>query len=191
MTLQEMLSTVEDPRSRHGLRHPLPDVLLMCIMAMMSGHQGYREIGRFLNRNRKEFQKSFLLLHKVPTYVTVREILQKIDFDKFSKVFNQWALQYVPMCKGDTKAIDGKAIGSTVSDCFSPYQNFVSLVSVFSSQRGIVLYCDKIENKKESEIPTVQQLIKALDVKGEVFTLDAIHCQKKRQRLLFQRVITM
>ncbi len=29
MTLSEMLSTVEDPRSGHGLRHLLPDVLLI------------------------------------------------------------------------------------------------------------------------------------------------------------------
>jgi hypothetical protein len=180
MTLPEMLSTVEDPRSGHGLRHPLSDVLLMCIMAMMSGYQGYREIGRFLKRNQKEFQQSLRLLHKVPSYVTVRCILQSIDFDKFSCAFNQWALQYVPMCKGDTKSVDGKAIAGTTSDCHGAYQNFVSLVSVFASQRGIVLSCHKIENRKESEIPAVQQLIIALDVKGEVFTLDALHCQKKR-----------
>jgi hypothetical protein len=174
-----MLSTVEDPRSGHGLRHPLSDVLLMCIMAMMSGYQGYREIGRFLKRHQKEFQQTFLLAHQVPCYVTIRTILMSIDFDKFSKAFNQWALQYVSMCKGDTKAVDGKAIACTTTDCHSSYQNFVSLVTVFSSQRGIVLSCNKIENGKESEIPMVQQLILALDVKGEIFTLDALHCQKK------------
>lgn len=180
MTLPEMLSTVNDPRSAHGLRHPLSDVLLMCIMAVMSGYHGYREIGRFLKRNQKEFQQALLLLHKVPSYVTVRNILQNIDFDSFAASFNRWALQYVPLCKGDTKAIDGKAIAGTASDCHGSYQNFVSLVSVFASQRGIVLSCHRIENGKESEIPTVQQLITALDVKGEVFTLDALHCQKKR-----------
>jgi hypothetical protein len=179
MTLPEMLSTVEDPRSVHGLRHPLPEVLLMCIMGMMSGYQGYRELGRFLKRHQKEFQRTFRLLHKVPSYVTIRTILQSIDFDKFAYAFNQWALQYVPMCKADTKALDGKAIAGTIGDCFNSYQNFVSLVSVFAVQQGIVLSCDKIENKKESEIPTVQKLIPALDVKGEVFTIDALHCQKK------------
>jgi predicted transposase YbfD/YdcC len=56
------------------------------------------------------------------------------------------------------------------------------LVSVFSVQRGIVLGCKKIENKKESEIPKVQELIKALDIEGEIFTLDALHCQKKRPK---------
>ncbi len=59
MTLIELLSSVNDPRSKHGKRHQLPDVLLMCIMAMMSGFQGYREISRFLKRNQKEFQQAF------------------------------------------------------------------------------------------------------------------------------------
>ncbi len=175
-----MLTHVEDPRSKHGLRHQLSDVLLMCIMAMMSGYQGYREIGRFLSRNRKELQQALGLLHQVPSYVTVRAILQRVDFEKLSAAFNRWAMQYVPMCRKDTKAVDGKAIASTTSGCFDAYQNFVSLVSVFSAQRGLVLSCTKHENKKASEIPTVQALISALDVKGELFTLDALHCQKKR-----------
>ena len=179
MTLQEMLSVVEDPRSGHGLRHPLPEFLLMMIMAMMSGCNAKREIDRFLKRHRKEFQQSFRLLHKTPSHVTIGTVFQSIDFDKFAESFNKWALQYVPMCKGDTKSVDGKAIAGTTSHCHDSYQNFVSLVSVFASQRGIVLSCGKIENGKESEIPTVQQLIRALDVKGEVFTLDALHCQKK------------
>ena len=179
MTLIEMLSSVEDPRSKYGRRHSLENMLIMCIMAMMSGYNGYREIGRFLKKHQKEIRQSLCFYHKVPSYVTIRDVLLRIDFDKLVESFNQWAEQYVSMCKGDTKSIDGKAIGGTVSNCSNSYQNFISLVSVFASQRGIVLSCNKIESKKESEIPTVRQLIEILDVKGEIFTLDALHCQKK------------
>lgn len=181
MTLYEMLCTVEDKRKASGLRHELPDVLMMCIMGIMSGYYGYRELGRFMKNHSRELQQTFRLLHRVPSHVTIRSILQQIDFESFGTAFNNWASQYVPMCKRDTKAIDGKAIASTITHYDSSYQNFVSLVSVFSVNRGIVLRCQKIENCKESEIPTVQQLVKALDVKGEVFTVDALHCQKKRQ----------
>ena len=177
-----MLSAIEDPRSASGLRYPLPDFLLMCIMSIMSGYSGYRSIGRFLKNNEQSFREIFGCYHGVPCYVTVREVLQRIDFDNFSKAFNQWAGQYVDMCKKDTKAMDGKAIGSTTVHKDDSYQNFVSLVSVFSARRGIVLHCGKIENKKESEIPKVRQLIEALDVKGEIFTMDALHCQKKRPK---------
>ena len=44
MTLPEMLSKVDDPRSVHGLRFPLHNFLIMCIMAIMSGHYTYRGI---------------------------------------------------------------------------------------------------------------------------------------------------
>ena len=37
---------------------------------------------------------------------------------------------------------------------------------------------EKIENKKESEIPVVRKLIKLLDLEGVTFTMDALHCQK-------------
>jgi hypothetical protein len=38
----------------------------------------------------------------------------------------------------------------------------------------------KIENKKESEKPKVQELIQALDIKGEIFTLDTLLYSAKR-----------
>ena len=37
-----------------------------------------------------------------------------------------------------------------------------------------------MENKKQSEIVAVQDLLELLDVKRVVFTMDALHCQKKR-----------
>ncbi len=77
-------------------------------------------------------------------------------------------------------SIDGKALASTVTDYNSSYQNFVSLVSVFSHKRGQVVRAAKLENQKSSEIPTVQVLIEALDLQDVVLSLDALHCQKKR-----------
>jgi hypothetical protein len=124
----------------------------------LSGYSGYRETGRFLKRDESEFRRCFGACHGVPRHVTIREVLQSIDFDKFSDAFNRWAIQYVPVCKGESKAIDGKATGSTTTHRHDAYQNFASPVSIFSSQRGIVPACKKKENRKESEIPKVQEL---------------------------------
>ncbi len=38
---------------------------------------------------------------------------------------------------------------------------------------------DKLDNQEVSEIVTVQNLIATLDIQGVVFSLDALHCQKK------------
>ena len=79
MTLIEMLSSVEDPRSKYGRRHSLENMLIMCIIAIMSGCRGYREMGRFLKKHQKEIRQSLCFYHKVPSYVTIRDVLLRID----------------------------------------------------------------------------------------------------------------
>jgi hypothetical protein len=148
----------------------------------MSGRCRYREIAAFAKANQKELLRFFHLRKRkrLPSHVTVREILKGVDFACVLAAFNAWAAQYVTIEPKDWMAMDGKALASTVTDYETSYQNFVSLVSVFSHKRGQVLSAAKLENQKSSEIPTVRDLIEALDLHGVVFSLDALHCQKKR-----------
>ena len=143
MTLEEMLSKIEDPRSAHGLRYRLKDLLLMCIMAIMSGHYTYRGMGRFLKNNEKDIRKTFGSHHGVPCYVSIRDVLQSIDFEDFATTFNEWASQYVPMCKSDTKSVDGKAIGGTTSNPHDAFQNFVSIENRLHWVKDVCMNEDK------------------------------------------------
>ncbi len=58
------------------------------------------------------------------------------------------------------------------------YQNFISLVSLYSSQQGVVLASQQFESKHDSELKVVQTMLKALQLEKVVFTMDALHCQK-------------
>jgi hypothetical protein len=181
MNLIESLQQIPDFRRKQGLRYPLIAVLLLTIMSIMSGRYRYREIAAFAKANQKELLKFFHLKKRkrLPSHVTVREVLKGVNFDDVLTAFNDWAEQYVTLEQEEWMSLDGKALASTVTDYASSYQNFVSLVSVFSHKRGQVLRAAKLENQKRSEIPTVRDLIEALDVDGVVFSLDALHCQKK------------
>lgn len=181
MTLIESLRQIPDFRRKQGRRYPLIAVLLITIMSIMSGRCRYREIAAFAKANQKELLTFFRMTKRkrLPSHVTFREVLKGVDFDDVLSAFNQWAEQYVKLEPDEWLAMDGKALASTVSDQDSVYQNFVSLVSVFSHKRGQVLKAAKLENKTQSEIPTIRELIEALDLQGVVFTLDALHCQKK------------
>ncbi len=53
------------------------------------------------------------------------------------------------------------------------------MVSAFTHERGEILGIKVMENKKQSEIVAVQDLIQLLDLSRVVFTMDALHCQKK------------
>lgn len=179
--LTAQLGLIEDFRTTDGRRHPLWLVLLLVIMATMSGYLGYRAIGRFVQKHQVALVGSFQIPKaRVPSYSTIRRVLMGIDFDQFAKVFNAWAKEYSPHQPQEWVAVDGKSISSTVSNYAQSYQNFVSIVSVFSQARGVVLHMQQLHNKQASEIATVQALLTALDLQGVVLSLDALHCQKKR-----------
>lgn len=62
----------------------------------------------------------------------------------------------------------------------------MSILSLFSHNTGLVVRLQKIENKKTSEIRQAQELVKAYPHKGNVFTLDTLHCQKETTTLITQ-----
>ena len=178
--LIESLRQVKDYRTADGRRHPLWLVLLFVIMGTMSGDVGYRAWGDFVKRHRRILIEKFgIHRHGVPSYSTIRRVLMGVDFDELATIFNQWAQHYVKLEQLEWCSIDGKSIKGTVQESQSKYQNFVSIVSVFAGKRGLVIGVDQLENKHGSEIETVQNLIAALEIKGVVLSLDALHCQKK------------
>jgi len=180
MTLIEHLYEVKDFRRKQGQRFPLPSVLLIIIMGTMSGFIGYRELYSFAKANEKELVARLKIKNrKIPSHVTIREIITKMDFESFNQAFTRWASSLIKVEKNEWFSIDGKAIKSTVTDYLKSYQNFISIVSVFTQKRGQVLMAERFENKKKSEISVVRDMLEKLDIKESVITLDALHCKKK------------
>lgn len=179
------LCKVTDPRRLQGQRHDLQHILLITLMSLMSGYIGYRAIGDFMKRNEQELI-SVLQPRKgrLPSFDVIRAVLIAIDFQELSRQFYLWARQYVNIEKKEWVSIDGKAIGGTVTGSNSINQSFISLVSLYCSKKKLAIGNAVLVNSKESEIPAVQQLITALDLQDVVFTLDALHCQKKQQKSL-------
>ena len=179
LSLIEYLSKIEDFRRKQGQRFPLPIMLLIIIMGIMSGRYGYRELGTFAKANQKELGKRLRIKKdKVPSYVTIREVIMNVDIEALNQAFYQWAIGYVNISRKEWISVDGKSIKSTVDEYDNAYQNFVCLVSLFSQKRGQVIKAETFENKKISEITVVQKLLETLDLKNVVLTLDALHCKK-------------
>ncbi|MDJ0691324.1 MAG: ISAs1 family transposase [Xenococcaceae cyanobacterium MO_188.B32] len=182
-SLIDYLKQIPDPRARSGCRHPLWLVLLIIIMGMMSGYWGYRQLGRFVERHRRELIKRLQIPKaRVPSYSTIRRVMLDLDYEELQLVFNQWSQQSSLIPAAEWISVDGKSLKNTVSNYDNAQQNFINCVSAFSHQRGLVLGIKMMENKFESEINVVRDLIELLDLTGVVFTFDALHCQKKRSR---------
>ena len=183
MKLVECLAEVEDPRRLQGQRYGSVAFLLIILMGILRGRYGYREIARFCDLNESVLIDRFgFKNNKVPSHVSIRTFILGTDFTSIQKAFHKWTQDYVEIEEGEWISIDGKSIRSTVSDCSNDFQNFVSLVSLFSSKREQVLHVEKLENKKNYEGQTVEELLGILDLKGVIFTLDALHCKKNSNK---------
>ena len=185
-TLISFLKKVNDPRHPSGKRHPLWLILLLVIMGFMLGYLGYRDLETFAKFNQKLIVKTFhLTIDRVPSYSTIRRVMMLVNTSDLIDAFNQWASQLTTSIDlTDWVSIDGKCLRSTCQNSQNSTHDFVSIVSLFSQNTGLVLRVQKFENKKSSEIRQAQELVKGYPHQGNVFTLDALHCQKETTTLI-------
>ena len=62
--LRQELQTIKDKRRRQAQQHKIDTVLMITIMATMSGYQGYRAIGDFVKRYKTQIVKYLELENK-------------------------------------------------------------------------------------------------------------------------------
>lgn len=179
MNLIELFQEVEDPRISSGRRHSIELVLTLGTMSIMSGQVSFRSMGDFVNRHKKEIQKYFQPgRDSLPSYSTFRRVFNGVDNAALCSSFHRWSFNRVKIKKGEWLHVDGKSIKNTVKDYENPSQDFISLVSLYSSRHKQVLGSRKYHNKKQSETVAFDELLEDLDLKGVVFTMDALYLKK-------------
>lgn len=178
--LFEFFSSLEDPRRGQGQRHELSNILTIVIMAILTGEQGFRGFSRFAKSNTEELNAALEMKHGTPGYNTIRSTLISIDEDTLVKEFIKWTQNYLPDIADDEfVALDGKAVKATTNGGNTSKQNFVSVVNAFGHKSGIVYGMQPFENGKSGEAQALRDLVEKLGVKNVVFTMDALHTQKK------------
>jgi hypothetical protein len=156
---------------------------LMIILATMAGSVGYREMGTYLRLNQADLVDCLgLSKNRVPTYGTIRTILQWVDYESFRSIFVTWSQKNLPpeSDSGLQVGIDGKSLRSTVTNATNSEPNFVSMITLFCKDLGCIWEVKRLENGKISEMVSVQELLKTLKLNGFLFTFDALHCKKNR-----------
>ncbi len=179
-SLMEYLKGLSDVRKEKGKRHEQEMILVIIIMGLMVGCKSMREISRFASNNSKElFKKMPLDRGKVPSLMTLIRTLDKINQEELCNCFNDWMEQFITR---EEIAIDGKSLKSTTKGIGTKEQNFVSLISFFGQRSELILKMGVMENKKESEIKVVENLLDSFEVKEGILTLDALHTQKNSRK---------
>lgn len=179
-SLNDFVSSLKDPRRRQGQRHQFGHVISIVIMAILSGHQGLRGFARFSRVNGEALDEVFHFKHGYPKFNTIRSVLSTLDHQALIQQFIGWAKSSVPGFSNEAVSLDGKAIRATTNGGNTELQNFVSVVNAFGTQSHLVYGMEAFNNGKSGEAEALRQLIVKLGLTDRLFTIDALHAQKKR-----------
>jgi predicted transposase YbfD/YdcC len=183
MEIEEVLEhfdELEDPRSSVNRRHPLTSVVVIAIMAILAGANGPTAIAKWAEV-KEEFLRRFLKLpYGVPSRDVFRRVLMALNPDAFQACFTNWLTtlrQAAATATGVDRplfAVDGKTLRRSHDS--KKGLGVLHSVSVWASEFGLTL-AQVATDEKSNEITAIPQVLKLVDLKGTIVTIDAMGTQ--------------
>ena len=176
-TFLRHFASLKDPRLKnHNHRHYLTDILAITVLGTICGADGWVEIVDFA-RAKKEWLKTFLKLpNGIPSHDTFGRVFSLLDPQMFFECFLEWVQSLNLSLSNEVIAFDGKTLRGSHNR--KKGKQPLHLVSAWASNQQILLGQIKTEDKS-NEITAIPQLLKMIDVKDAIVTIDAMGCQKK------------
>lgn len=173
--LEDCLKSVDDPRTEKNQKHKFIDIMAIAILSTISGADTWDDMEDW-GKAKTEWLSSFLELpNGIPSHDTFNRLFSMIDPGQFHKAFIEWVKAVTEKIEG-VVAIDGKTIRR--SRDLPNGKRAIHVVSAWASDNGLVLGQCKTE-EKSNEITAIPELLKQLDIKGCIVTIDAMGTQKK------------
>lgn len=175
--LFQCLGELEDPRiEKHSSRHQLTDILMLTIIAVICGADSWVAVERF-GHSKYEWLKTFLELpHGIPSHDTIGNLFSRLNPQSLQDCFLKWVNILFDFSGGEIIAIDGKTLRHSYDTAAD--RPAIHMISAWACKNNIVLGQFKT-SEKSNEITAIPQLLKLLDLKGHIVTIDAMGCQKK------------
>jgi predicted transposase YbfD/YdcC len=165
---------LRDPRPGHNVMHLLSDMLAIAILAVVCGADGWVEVATF-GRCKEEWLRTFLRLpHGIPSHDTFGRVFANILPELFERCFLQWTA-HLAQFKSKLIAVDGKTLRRSFDTASG--KEAIHMISAWCQANRLVLGQLATE-AKSNEITAIPKLLKLLDLKGAVVSIDAMGCQK-------------
>jgi predicted transposase YbfD/YdcC len=175
MDIITILQAVEDPRREHLKEHSLECIFYIAMAAVVCGAESWYEIEEFGRMKEDFFRSRIKGFRGVPSHDTFNRVFSILNPKALEQGFRQWIHEICGKYRGIV-SIDGKEIRGARSERKDGSFEPLRMVSAWAAENGVTLGQEKV-GKKSNEITAIPKLIKALDLKDCVITIDAIGCQ--------------
>lgn len=171
---QSFFADLPDPRrSTRNKLHPLRDIVMLTLYAVVCGCEDWVAIEDFGRANEAWLRRHLNLPHGIPSHDTLSDVMGRLNPQAFEEAFAQWAQQMLPEMQAQHIAIDGKSLrGSRDGE-----RAAMHLLSAYATQARVVLAAQAIPDKA-NEITAMPALLTALELRGALVSIDAMGCQK-------------
>jgi predicted transposase YbfD/YdcC len=172
---------LEDPRSSVNRKHPLVSVVIIAVMAVLAGANGPTAIAKWAALKEEFLVANLDLPDGIPRKDVFRRVLMALRPGAFQACFVSWLESLRAEAAAATGveqpvlAVDGK----TARRSHDRQNGLGALhsVSVWASEFGLTLgqvACAE----KSNEITAIPEVLRLVDIKGAIITIDAIGAQK-------------
>jgi predicted transposase YbfD/YdcC len=172
---------LEDPRAEVNRKHPLVSVVLIALMAVLAGAGGPTAIARWATLKEEFLLRVLPLPNGIPRKDVFRRVLSLLRPEAFQACFVTW-LQSLRAKAAEAQEVDQPIFavdGKTARRSHDRAKGLGALhcVSVWASDFGLSLGQVACEDKS-NEITAIPELLRLVDIRGAIITIDAMGTQK-------------
>jgi len=172
---------LEDPRSTINQRHPLVSVVVIALLAVLAGAGGPTAIARWALLKREFLVPVLDLPNGIPGKDVFRRVLMALKPSAFQACFAHW-LQSLRTEAAVETGVDRPVLpvdGKTLRRSHDRRKGLgaLHLVSVWASEFGLSLG-QVASAEKSNEITAIPEVLRLVDIKGAIITIDAMGTQK-------------
>ena len=167
---------IYDKRQQSKVRHKFNEIIGITLFALLSGSETWEEIEDFAVYNEKILKNYFTLENGIASHDTIQRVFAIFSaeiFQQYREKFNELLNSQEGNKIRKILAIDGK----TQRGNAGRGQKANHIVSCVDNN-GFCLG-EKLVDDKSNEIIAIPELIKCLNVKGQIITTDAMGTQKE------------
>ena len=175
-SMVECFSEIEDPRVDRTKKHSLVDVVCLSVLAVIAGAEGWEDIEQF-GKDKRDWLKKYLKLpHGVPSHDTISRVFRALKPEAFQDAFRNWITSLHEQVGFKLVAVDGKTLRR--SHDRRTMKSALHSVCAWSVENHVVLGQQSVDDKS-NEITAIPELLRMLELKGAIVSIDAMGCQKQ------------
>jgi predicted transposase YbfD/YdcC len=170
-TALEYFKNIKDPRSSRNQKHPVMTIIGTTLLASLAGIDSFSGFADFTESHFEELEKYFEFPYGPPSHDTYQRFWDAVNPEEFYISFETFT-HALATAIGTYLNIDGKAIRNSGDG--KP----LHIVSAWCQANQLVLAHEKVDGKS-NEITAIPNLLRLLDLKNRIVTIDAMGAQRE------------